>query len=118
MDDGYVLVCADETARRRAERTFATVIDALDEGVLVVAPTGIIESANPAAQRILGARPSELVGMDSEWWPTFDENGDRASGDTRPSTVTLRTGKPVNSQVMRVQRDDGEACGSRCPPAR
>ncbi|MCA1226419.1 EAL domain-containing protein [Saccharopolyspora sp. 6M] len=109
MDDGYVLVCADETARRRAERTFATVIDALDEGVLVVAPTGIIESANPAAQRILGARPSELVGMDSEWWPMFDENGDRASGDTRPSTVTLRTGKPVNSQVMRVQRDDGES---------
>jgi PAS domain-containing protein len=42
--------------RRRAERHFATVVASLEEGVLVVAPNGVIESANSAALRILGMR--------------------------------------------------------------
>ncbi|MGW0892931.1 sensor domain-containing protein [Saccharopolyspora sp. NPDC002578] len=109
MDGGYVLVCADETARRHAERTFATVIDALDEGVLVINPTAIVESANPAAQRILGAQPTEIVGVNADAWPMFDENGDRVTEQTRPSATTLRTGQPVNSRVLRVQRGDGQS---------
>ncbi|MFR9728908.1 EAL domain-containing protein [Saccharopolyspora sp. MS10] len=109
MDEGYVLVCADETARRHAERTFSTVIDALDEGVLVIAPSSIVESANPAAQRILGAKPSEIVGESASAWAMFDENGDRITTEDRPSMSTLHTGRPVNSRVVRIQRGDGRS---------
>ena len=61
MDVGYVLVCADETARRRAEQHFSTVIAALEEGVVVIGPTGFVESANPAAERILGVWPNSTT---------------------------------------------------------
>ncbi len=47
-------------ATRNAERTSAelrTVIDALDEGVLLVDAVGQINSANPAARSILGSDP-------------------------------------------------------------
>ena len=37
MDDGYVVLCADQTALRRAEQHFQTVVASLDEGVVVVA---------------------------------------------------------------------------------
>jgi PAS domain S-box-containing protein len=39
MASGCVLICADETARRRAEDNHATVLDALSEGVIVVSPS-------------------------------------------------------------------------------
>ncbi|MBK0869492.1 EAL domain-containing protein [Saccharopolyspora sp. HNM0986] len=109
MDDGFVLVCADETARRRAERHFATVIDALDEGVLVGGPDGTFESANPAALRILRTNRAELVGSELASWPMFDETGRVVPLDQRPSRVTQRTGRPVNSRVVRVQRGDGSS---------
>ena len=67
MESGYVLVCADETARSRAEQDFATVVAALDEGVLVIGPDGV-ESANPAAQRILGVPAERLVGSSPGDW--------------------------------------------------
>lgn len=107
MEDGFVLMCADETARRRAEQHYATVVDALDEGVVVVDATGVIESANPAAQSILGASESEIVGSTTVSWHVFDEAGDPVPPSTNPAVQTQRTGEPQNSRVVRVQRADG-----------
>jgi len=107
MDDGFVLVVADETARRRAERHFATVIDALDEGVLVGDPDGHFESANPAALRILRAERDDLVGAWIGAWQMFDESGAEVPVEARPSRITQRTGEPVNNRVVRMKRTDG-----------
>jgi PAS domain S-box-containing protein len=55
MDDGFVLLCSDQTARRRAEQHFQSVVTSLEEGVVVVVGSdGRIESVNPAAGRVLG----------------------------------------------------------------
>ena len=107
MDSGFVLVCADETARRRAEQEFATVVEALDEGVVVVSPAGTITSANPAAERILGAPGSELVGSSPESWPLFDETGAALRPEEEPARVTQRTAVPQNARVVRFERPDG-----------
>ncbi len=57
---GFVIVCADTTERRRAEderraveQLHSTVIEAVDEGIIVADASGIIVAANPAARRIL-----------------------------------------------------------------
>src|SRR5271156_2927246 len=53
-DNGYILVCTDRTALRRAEQHFQSVVTALDSGVAVVGSDGRVESSNPAADRIFG----------------------------------------------------------------
>ncbi|HWD01922.1 MAG TPA: EAL domain-containing protein [Amycolatopsis sp.] len=107
LNDGYVLVCADETARRRAEQHYRTVIAALDEGVLVVGPQGLIESVNPAAVRMLGAPPDELIGAPCHTLVLFDESGHRIPEQELPSIYTRRTGIPQNGLVVRLRRPDG-----------
>jgi len=57
MDNGYVFVCSDHTALRRAERRFHTVVNSLEEGVVVLDRDGRPEWLNPAARRILGVPP-------------------------------------------------------------
>ena len=57
---GFVLMCADTTETRRAEderraveQLHSTVIEAVDEGIVVADAQGIVVAANPAARRIL-----------------------------------------------------------------
>jgi len=107
MDVGYVLVCADETARRRAEQHFATVVAALEEGVVVIGPTGLVESANPAAERILGVSQKEVIGQPSSLAELYDETGARIPESDYPSSYTRRTGLPQNGRIVRTDRPDG-----------
>jgi diguanylate cyclase (GGDEF)-like protein/PAS domain S-box-containing protein len=107
MDEGYVLVCADETARRRAEQHFTTVVAALEEGVVVVGPSGRIESANPAAERILGVRAPEIIGLPSTLAELYDETGAPLAPSNYPSAFTRRTGLPRHGQIVQLDRPDG-----------
>jgi diguanylate cyclase (GGDEF)-like protein/PAS domain S-box-containing protein len=107
MDGGYVLVCADETARRRAERQYATVVASLDEGVLVIGPNGLLISANPAAERILGLPEATIIGSSPHQWPLYDDSGRRLSSSEHPSVQVRRTGIAQQNRVLRVQRRDG-----------
>ncbi|MEU4245938.1 EAL domain-containing protein [Amycolatopsis sp. NPDC026612] len=107
MNDGYVLVCADETARRRAEQNYRTVVASLDEGVLVMGAGGLIEAANPAACRILGVAEADLVGVPCHTLVLFTESGRWIPPDELPSVQTRRTGVTHNGLVVRLRRPDG-----------
>ncbi|MEV6829312.1 EAL domain-containing protein [Amycolatopsis sp. NPDC051102] len=107
MNDGYVLVCADETARRRAEQNYRTVVASLDEGVLVMGPAGLIEAANPAACRILGVAETDLIGVPCHTLTLFTESGHWIPPDELPSVQTRRTGVTHNGLVVRLRRPDG-----------
>lgn len=107
MNDGYVLVCADETARRRAEQNYRTVVASLDEGVLVMGAGGLIEAANPAACRILGVVEAELIGVPCHTLVLFTESGHWIPPDETPSVQTRRTGVSHNGLVVRLRRPDG-----------
>jgi len=108
MTGGYVLVCADETARRRAEQYFTTVVASLEEGVVVVGPTGLIESANPAAQRILGVPEAGLIGSPGAGFPLYDETSVWVPPSNHPTAQTRRTGRSQNGRVVCVRRPDGQ----------
>jgi diguanylate cyclase (GGDEF)-like protein/PAS domain S-box-containing protein len=107
MTDGYVLICADETARRRAEQYFTTVVAALDEGVIVISANGEVESVNPAAERILGVNEKETLGAPSTLAELYDEHGDRIPFEEYPTAHTRRTGEPRNGRIVCSVRPDG-----------
>ncbi|MGU3431886.1 diguanylate cyclase [Actinomycetes bacterium M1A6_2h] len=111
MADGYALICTDSTALHRAEQHFRTVVTSLDEGVLVVSRTGRVESANPAACRILGvplvnatspARNEDFV------LPMFTADGQRMDLRDHPVMETLRTGRANPGYVVGAERADGQ----------
>ncbi|WP_394360430.1 EAL domain-containing protein [Amycolatopsis sp. SB7-3] len=107
MNDGFVLVCADETARRRAEQHYSTVVASLDEGVVVIGPGGLIESANPAACRIIGVDHDDLIGVPCVTLELYDEQG-RIPPARMPSVVTRRTGATLTGLVLRLRRPAGD----------
>ena len=110
-DNGYVLVCADQTALRHAEEHFQTVVTALDYGVAVIGSDGYVESSNPAADRIFGTEPEVLKNrpankaLDS---PIYDTNGHLIGADRHPLTQIRQTGTPIIDYVFGVDRFDGQ----------
>ena len=101
-DDGYVLVCTDYTALRRAEQHFETVVTSLDEGVIIIGRDGTVASANPAAKRILGVRVVDAFDL-----PILDAEGQPVPPDAHPVVTTMRTGIPCTRYVFAVDRADG-----------
>ncbi|BBZ17663.1 sensor domain-containing protein [Mycolicibacterium gadium] len=110
MDDGYVLVCSDQTALRRAERRFQIVVDSLVEGVVVLDADGQPEWINPAARRILGLPFSGKLPHYadlSEAFPLYDAEGHELE-DWHPFFVrSLTTGLVPRHVVVGFDRPDG-----------
>jgi diguanylate cyclase (GGDEF)-like protein/PAS domain S-box-containing protein len=110
MGNGYVLMCRDETERHRAQQRYSSVVASLEEGVVVVGATGLLESANPAALRILGLpaeRIAELYRSPRTQLPLYDESGNLVPPNEYPSAITRRTGVPMDRVVLRLARPDG-----------
>jgi diguanylate cyclase (GGDEF)-like protein/PAS domain S-box-containing protein len=115
MDDGFVLLCSDQTALRRAERYFETVVASLDEAVVVLSHTGRVMSVNPAVGGMLGplrdgvTSYGDLVGhwIDTRETVVYDDTGKAAPSDHRPILRTLQTGIPYEGEVLTRNRQDG-----------
>ncbi|MEV6872997.1 EAL domain-containing protein [Amycolatopsis sp. NPDC051128] len=108
MGDGYVLVCADETERRLAQQRFSNVVASLEEGVIVLGPTGVVESVNPAACRIVGVNAERLMALSTPAYPLYDEAGVVVPVSDHPAAISRNTGARLNGHVFRVPRPDGE----------
>jgi diguanylate cyclase (GGDEF)-like protein/PAS domain S-box-containing protein len=119
MDDGYVLLCTDQTALRRAEQHFETVVASLDEGVLVLDHTGRILSVNPAVKRLLGVTADNLVVGHREltraWFEhweylAYDADGAPIESISEPPVLqTLRNGTPFTGEALNMNAADGQA---------
>lgn len=112
MAEGYVLVCSDLTALRRAEQHFEAVVTSMTEGLIVTDRNGRIKSINPAGLRILGApEGTNLVGINffdaTERRPFYDENGANIRPQDRPALAVLRTGVSFDNLVYGWDRAEG-----------
>jgi diguanylate cyclase (GGDEF)-like protein/PAS domain S-box-containing protein len=112
---GYLGVGVNVTARRLAEEAlrgsearYRSVVDNLAEGVIIIDTAGRIVSANPSAAHILGVSGEELLSgsLTDPRWRIFREDGTPWPEETRPTTVTLRTGEPRSNVVIGVLRPD------------
>lgn len=112
-DNGYVLLCSDESTLRRAARNLRTVVNTLQEGVVVVDQNGWLLTINPAARRILGFGPDERHvehgnhGDRLRQLPIYDADGVLLSEEERPIRKVFATGLPILGRVFGVDRPDG-----------
>lgn len=105
-DNGYVFVCADMTALRRAERHFESVVTAMDAGVVVFDPAGVMTSANPTAWRIFDGIAEGTAPFAADI-PVFDQDGQPIVGERNPVRMTIESGAPQTDHVIGVDRQDG-----------
>ena len=100
MDGGFVLLCTDQTALRRAEQHFQTVVRSLDEGVVVVDHTGRLLSVNPAVRRLLGVTSADHAldynAIADRW--RVDPDAPQPLAE-RPVLDTLASGVPWSGAV-------------------
>ncbi len=96
-------------ALERSERSKATLIEALGDGLVVQDPDGRIVEWNDTAARLLGLTDDELSGRTSfdSRWRAVHPDGRQWPGEEHPAIETLRTGQPVTDRTMGVHRPDG-----------
>jgi PAS domain S-box-containing protein len=99
---------AAEEALRETRDIYQSVMSALEEGIVFQDEAGSILATNPAAEKILGLSARELRDRPSfdPRWQVIREDGETLPGPQHPAMVTLVTGKPCNSVVMGVYRED------------
>jgi signal transduction histidine kinase len=96
-------------ARQRArvmtsERRQRAILDALEEGVLLVERDGTVASANPSAQRLLDG--GMLEGRSDMPFTAVRPDGSVLSDDERPARVAARTGEPLTGIELGLRRPD------------
>jgi PAS domain S-box-containing protein len=89
---------------QRSEESYKALFDSVLYGIVYHGSDGKIQSANPAAERILGLSLEQLQGRTSidPRWQTIHEDGSPFPGETHPAMVALGSGRPVQGVVMGV----------------
>lgn len=112
-----IMIIRDLTERDRAARLLAeseelyrSLIDAMEEGVVLQDENAKIITFNKSAERILGLSADELTSRTSfdPEWRSIHEDGSPFPGESHPVPVTLRTGEPQSDVIMGIHRPDGE----------
>ena len=100
---------AGREALRASELRYRTVVSGLGEGVIVHDADGVIESCNPAAEKILGVSADQLTRrtLSDLPWMAIHEDGTRFGEEDHPAMVTLRTGEPQRGVIMGIGKADG-----------
>ncbi|HMW92542.1 MAG TPA: PAS domain S-box protein, partial [Candidatus Obscuribacter sp.] len=99
-----------EEAQRTSESRYRTVVAALSEGVVVFDQDGRVLSANPAAGKILGVAPADIVGWNEGQLlglGAFNDSQTPIGDDELPIRATLRGGLPQRDRVIGFRRGDG-----------
>ncbi|HWE23988.1 MAG TPA: PAS domain S-box protein, partial [Myxococcales bacterium] len=98
-----------ESSLRESESRYRSVIAAMQEGIVLLAPDGTVRSCNAAGERILGRTEADLLGrkpLDLRW-RLIHEDGTPFADDEVPAFVTLRTGRPCSNVVIGTPKADG-----------
>ena len=90
------------------EARFRTVVNSVNEGILVYDRALNVIAANAAAERILGVPLAELIGKPgfTSLVPCVREDGSPLSAEDRPTRVTERSGQPLTGYVIGIARAD------------
>ncbi len=110
-----LIVQAAESAER-ADRLRQSILDSLPFSIIASSPDGVIVTANPAAERLLGAKRNELVGA------RIDEVRERGlgRGTVGPDGVEEREvdycrkdgyAVPVNEAIAPIADESGQVSG-------
>ncbi len=88
---------------------FRSLVETLEEGVVMVDRNGSLAASNPSAARILGMDPTRILGVngaDREWM-LIGTDGQALPDADRPMRRTARTGEPRLGVPLGLRRADG-----------
>jgi len=114
--EGAIGLLHDASSRRRieeelnaSEERYRSVIEALNDGVLIQTDDGRAVAFNRSAQQILGLTAEQLAAASTESPAVFliHEDGSTFHASELPTMVTLRSGEPQTDVLMGVKRPDG-----------
>jgi signal transduction histidine kinase len=95
-------------AVRASEHRQRTLLDALEEGVVLIGRDGSILEANPSARRLLGIETGDgrVHSRDPRWTP-LRADGTPMAVEERPTNVTATTGRSLSGVEIGVRLADG-----------
>ncbi|TAE09531.1 MAG: PAS domain S-box protein, partial [Bacteroidetes bacterium] len=105
----------DLTDKKRAEESVKisdsrnqSILDTMQEGIVLQDMAGAIISCNQSAEHILGLTYEQMIGRTSidSSWKAIKEDGSPFLGEEHPAMVTIRTGKPQQQVLMGVYKPD------------
>ncbi|MFW5748679.1 MAG: PAS domain S-box protein [Chloroflexota bacterium] len=97
-----------QQALRESQERYRSVIQAMNEGVVLQHRDGTIQACNPAAERILGLTAEQMTGRTSvdPRWAAIREDGSPFPGEDHPAMITLRSGRAQTDVIMGVHKPD------------
>jgi len=104
------LLAANETLRESEEK-YRSLFETMAQGVVCQDAQGVITSANPAAERILGLPVDNMIGLKltDPLWNAFNEDGSAFRKEEFPPIAALDTGRRVNGVIMGFRQPDKDA---------
>ena len=99
-----------ELSLQESEDRYRSVVNCLNEGIILQSREGIVLACNPSAERILRAPPGGLVGTrrGTYFKRVTSEDGTPISGTDLPSQRVFDSGEPLIGLVLAIQIMDGE----------
>lgn len=109
LHDMAAAVTERETFLRASEERYRSVVANLGEGLILIAPGGVVEDCNASAERILGRSRQELVGRQvrSDFDRIYREDGSPVAPEDYPVMASLQRGEVVENRLLGMQRWDG-----------
>ena len=91
-----------------SENLYRSVVDSLEEGLVVQNSKGNIQAINTRAEQILGLSRDQMMGKTSlnPMWKCIHEDGTDYPSEEYPIHQTLKTGLPIYHNIMGVHKPD------------
>ena len=92
----------------QAENKYKTLYQNMSVGAIYQSSDGKVTDMNPAAEHILGVSPAQISDLDSirANLKTVYEDGSDFPAEEYPSMISMKTGKPVQDQLMGIYFPD------------
>jgi PAS domain S-box-containing protein len=96
-------------ASARDREAFRSLVESLEEGVLMVDTGGKLVTANPSAERILGMDPQDVLAPNESdpTWSFVALDGTPLPEDSRPLRITAASGRTQVAVPLGLRRPDG-----------
>jgi diguanylate cyclase (GGDEF)-like protein/PAS domain S-box-containing protein len=98
-----------EAALRESEARLQSLFETMMEGVILIAPDGQIIKANPAAERILGLKRSEITMRSyiAPEWRILRPDGTPMPAEEMAGPLVMKEKRPIKDMLMGVDHQDG-----------
>jgi PAS domain S-box-containing protein len=90
-----------------SEQRYRTMVESLNEGVMIFDGDGRLEGVNHAAERLLGVEFERMRLNPLADWQPIDTHGVPIPADQIPVAVVLATGRPVRHAMLGMPLSDG-----------